>query len=172
MKAEKLYREAWRLLNTRTPLYGDCGTLCGGACCDDGGNEDAGMYLFPGEEAMYPACPACLRIEESAFCYGAADTKALIAICDGTCVRAMRPLACRIFPLTPYKKLGQPLQIIMDPRAKAMCPLAQAAAISDLDPRFVRAVRLIFLVLLRNRQVAEFVEELSYLLDEQMQFYE
>ena len=74
--------------------------------------------------------------------------------------------------LRRIKSWARPLQIIVAPRAKAMCPLAQAAAISDLGQRFVRAVRLIFLVLLRNRQVAEFVEELSYLLDEQMQFYE
>lgn len=172
MKAAALYRQAWRLLETLTPLYGDCGTLCGGACCDDGGNDDAGMYLFPGEEAMYASCPDWLRVEESAFCYGEEDKPALIAICGGTCGRTLRPLSCRIFPLTPYKKAGGPLQIIMDPRAKAMCPLAQAAAINDLDPRFVKAVRLIFQVLSKNAQVAAFIEELSYLMDEQAEFYQ
>ena len=172
---EKLYREAWRLLECVTPLRADCGRLCGGACCDDGGNEDAGMYLFPGEEVLYqnrPDADKWLRVEESAFCYGADDTPAKIAICTGTCARELRPLSCRIFPLAPYKKEGEPLRIIMDPRAKAMCPLARTVKVGDLDARFVRRVTLIFRVLMRNRQVEKFVTELSYLMDEQAQFFE
>lgn len=171
MRAEKLYSEAWKLLEKRTPLRGDCGMICGGACCDDGGNEDAGMYLFPGEEEMYLQMPSWLRIEESAFLYGKENTPAKIAMCSGVCSRRYRPLSCRIFPLAPYKKEGEKLKIIMDLRAKAMCPLAKAARIEDLDVSFVRAVELVFSVLIKNSRIAEFVEELSYLMDEQARFY-
>lgn len=171
MKAEKIYKEAWRILENLTPLKVDCGQLCSGACCDDGGHEDAGMYLFYKEESMYKNMPEYLRVEESEFLYGDEDERALIAMCTGRCERNMRPLACRIFPLAPYKKEGEPLRIIMDPRARSVCPLAKAVSIDELDERFVRAVRLIFLVLMKNKKIKDFVIELSYLMDEVAEFF-
>ena len=38
------------LLRELTPLKTDCGRLCGGACCE--GDEETGMLLFPGEDAL------------------------------------------------------------------------------------------------------------------------
>lgn len=169
--ARKIYAQAWQMLENLTPLKIDCGQLCGGACCDDGGHDDAGMYLFYKEEIMYKDAPDWLRIEESEFLYGDDDEKTLIAMCKGKCDRSMRPLACRIFPLTPYKKEGEELRIIMDPRARAMCPLAKAMKIEDLDERFVRAVKLIFSVLIKERHIEEFIIELSYLLEETATFF-
>lgn len=171
MKPEKLYAEAWRILENLTPLTVDCGQLCGAACCDDGGHEDAGMYLFPGEEKMYENMPEWIKIEESEFEYGDDDKKALIAMCKGRCDRKMRPLSCRIFPLTPYKKENEPLKIVMDARAKSMCPLAKAMYISDLDERFVRGVELVFKVLEKNKEISDFIVELSYLIDETEKFF-
>lgn len=171
MNAEKIYKEAWKKLETLTPLKVDCGALCGAACCDDGGHEDAGMYLYYKEESMYKTLPGYFRIEESEFLYGDNDERALIMMCAGRCERTLRPLACRIFPLAPYKKEGEPLRIIIDPRAKAMCPLAKTMRADELDERFVRTVRLIFKVLIRNRQIRDFVTELSYVMDEVAEFY-
>ncbi len=37
-------------LSDLTPLLTDCGRLCGVACCK--GDEQTGMLLFPGEEAL------------------------------------------------------------------------------------------------------------------------
>lgn len=171
MKSTDIYKEAYRLLDKLTPLPIDCGQLCGGICCSDGGREDAGMYLFFGEEKMYDKKPDWIRIEESEFLYGDDDRKALIAMCPGRCNRSMRPLSCRIFPLTPYKKEAGPLSIIMDPRAKAMCPLAKALDISDLDQKFVHTVKLIFNVLIKNKKIEQFICELSYLFDDTEKFY-
>jgi len=50
----------------------------------------------------------------------------------------MRPLGCRIFPLTPYRKKDGTLAVRVDRRAFAMCPLAPAG-LRALDPAFVRA---------------------------------
>lgn len=171
MKAKKIYAQAWRLLEDVTPLAVDCGQLCGAACCDDGGHDDAGMYLFPYEEVMYKNKPDWIRIEKSDFEYGDDDKRALIAMCDGVCDRKMRPLACRIFPLTPYKKENEPLKIVMDTRAKAMCPLAKALRRDELDEKFVKAVELIFKVLEKDKCVSDFIIELSYLLDETNKFF-
>lgn len=166
MNATDLYASAYRLLDSVTPLKYDCGKLCGAACCDDGGREDAGMYLYYGEEQMLKDAPFPLRIEESCFEYGDYDKKALIAICDGKCRRDFRPLSCRIFPLIPYKREGEKLKIIIDPRARQMCPLARAFELSDFDKRFTARVSLIFKVLSKNKYINDFIVEQSYLLDE------
>ena len=77
------------LIGERTPLQSDCGKLCGAACCQPDEDGQGGMYLFPGEETLLP---------------GAGGDFAPIYTCAGTCAREERPLACRIFPLTPVKK--------------------------------------------------------------------
>ena len=82
------------------------------------------MYLFPGEEALLP---------------GAGGDFAPIYTCEGACALGGRPLACRIFPLTPVKK-ERGWGVKMDVRARAMCPLARSGT-RGLDPEFVRAVR-------------------------------
>ncbi len=171
MQARRIYEEAYRLLENVTPLKVDCGLLCSGACCISE-DDEAGMYLYPGEECMYKnENTPWLRIEPSAFLYGDADKTAPIAICDGTCARALRPLSCRIFPLIPYLKEGGMPEIIIDPRAKAMCPLAKTFTLKDFEPEFVRRVRLIFGVLLKNKDVRDFVIEQSYVLDEVGKFF-
>ena len=112
------------LIGDRTPLRIDCGKLCGAACCQPDEDGQGGMYLFPGEEALLP---------------GAGGDFAPIYTCDGRCARGERPLACRIFPLTPVKK-EHGWGVKMDVRARAMCPLARFGT-RGLDPEFVRAVR-------------------------------
>jgi len=166
-----MYKEAYRLLEDVTPLLVDCGQLCSHACCVSE-DEEAGMYLYPGEASLYKTADApWLRIETSDFLYGPSDKKTPIAICDGTCDRALRPLSCRIFPLIPYLKEDGKPEIIIDPRAKAMCPLAKTFTLADFEPEFVRRVKLIFGVLLKNKDVREFVIEQSYVLDEVGKFY-
>ena len=88
----------------------------------------------------------------------------------GTCDRRFRPLSCRIFPLIPYKKEGSPLTVIIDPRAKSMCPLAKTFRMDEFDERFTEAVLYIFKVLIKEKHIREFILEQSYLLDEYMQF--
>lgn len=204
MKPTQLYAQAYRMLENVTPLSIDCGQLCNKACCQSGDMEDAGMYLFPQEEIMlsetetppfpqeeimlsktdtYPFLPeevmlsktGILKIEDSAFIYGASNTPAKIAICNAyengkDCDRHLRPLSCRIFPLTPYKKPANRLQIIIDPRAKVMCPLAKTMDIDELDERFVETVGYIFRVMEKNSEIRCFIEDLSGLLDEYMIF--
>lgn len=168
---KRIYKEAYRLLENVTPLKVDCGQLCSGACCYSE-DEEAGMYLYPGEQCMYETVDTpWLKIERSAFLYGASDKAAPIAICDGTCDRALRPLSCRIFPLIPYLKEGGKPEIIIDPRAKSMCPLAQTFFMSDFEPEFVRRVKLVFGVLLKNKEIRDFIIEQSYVLDEVEQFF-
>lgn len=160
---EFIYRYAHRILDTVTPCYGDCGKRCGSICCEDS-EEGTGMYLYPGECALYKSVPHWAKIEKSGFFYG--DSEALILSCQGTCDRKMRPLACRIFPLVPYQKKGERMKIIFDPRATAMCPLTPR----DLTPDFILAVQKSMHAVMRLRKARAFIEAQSELIDTYVKF--
>lgn len=171
MKSAYVYLQLYKLFDDVTPLEVDCGQLCGAACCK---GEDSGMYLFPGEKAVYDLIkPDWIKIEKTDFTY-TFENKSYnvpIAMCKGICDRYERPLACRIFPLTPYINKSGKLEIIVDPRAKSICRLAKAFTIDDLSPRFVRNVERASKILCANKQVRAFLEEYSRELDEFLRFF-
>ena len=119
---EKTVAAARRLLGDLTPLAFDCGALCGAACCRPDEDGVGGMYLFPGEKWAG-------KVLDGDF--------ASIAVCEGRCDRATRPLACMIFPLTPVFSDGV-WKARMDARARAMCPLA-ASGVKGVQREFARA---------------------------------
>ena len=127
------------MLQDVTPLTVDCGQLCDGACCAVT-DEITGMYLFPGEKVMYDPMPDWGELHDIDFTYDNGK-KVELFTCPGTCDRKLRPLSCRIFPLVPYAKREEKLEIKMDIRGKGMCPLATAMKIEDLNPEFVEKVK-------------------------------
>ena len=169
MHISEIYKSIYRFWGDTTPLYGDCGQLCGKACCksDPSDDDETGMYLFPGEETLYEKNKN-FRIVSSDFDYGNKKF-AKIAICNGPCVRDLRPLSCRILPLIPYYKNGK-LTVIQDPRAKHMCPLAQKKALAYLDPVFHRKTEQTFRLLLQFSETRSFLEGLTEILDECLKF--
>ena len=156
------YSYLYRKFNRRTPLKSDCGIICGGACCkSDEGEDETGMYLFPGEEKMFEK--AGFRIEESALEYG--GKRAKILFCDGKCERKSRPLSCRIFPLFPYiDKFGE-LRVITDKRGLFVCPLCRAE-LRDFDSRFIRGVRHIGKYIMNDGEGFKFLYAVSRLIDD------
>ena len=72
-------------LSDLTPLLTDCGRLCGFACCK--GDEQTGMLLFPGEEALFAPC-AFGRVIPAHF--ELAGRPAHLFVCNGTCSRKNR----------------------------------------------------------------------------------
>lgn len=109
-----------------TPLRTDCGLICGAACCGPDEDGQGGVKLFPGEAARYEST-GWARLDNG------------VLTCNGRCPRDMRPLGCRIFPLTPCRKKSGALSLRIDRRAFAMCPLAPHG-VRALDPAFVSAV--------------------------------
>lgn len=172
MKSAYVYLQLYKLFDNVTPIKVDCGLLCGSACCK---GDDAGMFLFPGEEAVYRLLePDWIKIEPTELTYefdGQRRTVSM-ALCSGECDRFERPLACRIFPLTPYIKKDGSLDIIMDPRAKGVCRLARGLGIEDLSPLFVKNVKRVFALLCKNRRIYAFLKEYSAYLDEFMRFFQ
>lgn len=158
------YNKIYKMLDSVTPLRIDCGQLCDGACCKVT-DEITGMYLFPGENVMYEPMPSWGEIHEIDFTYDGGKSVDLFT-CIGTCDRLLRPLSCRIFPLVPYAKRGEGLQILMDVRGKGMCPLATAMKIEDLDSEFVEKVTLAMQLCMKVRQIREFIYSLSESIDE------
>ena len=171
MNKKLLYLKAYRLLNNSTPLKLDCGTLCNAACCE--GDEDTGMYLFPGEEVMYESKPDFLTIKPTDLTTHD-NENVLLAVCRGKCDRSLRPLSCRIFPLTPYigtdnasaNAAVNAISVIIDPRAKHLCPIAQYCDPKKLNQFFVRDVRSVFHLLGQDVEIRNFIAQLSRILDE------
>ena len=103
----KLYKKAFSILGDLTPLKADCGTLCGGLCCK--GDSTTGMLLFPHEESS-------LRVIST-------QMGDRLAVCNGSCNRAERPLSCRIFPFFPTVDEKGRVFVEKDLRAFRTCPL-------------------------------------------------
>ena len=122
---EKQMEEARNLLERLTPLTTDCGRICGAACCRPDEDGQGGVTLFPGEAAFYEGADWA-RVEDG------------ILYCGGRCPRENRPLGCRIFPLTPWRKRSGALSVRVDRRSFAMCPLAPGG-LRALNPEFVSA---------------------------------
>lgn len=170
MNSAYLYLQLYRLFDDITPMPVDCGSLCDKACCQ---GDDGGMYLFPGEERVYKLLnPDWITIEDSDFTYTFKGKKKTvkIAFCKGECDRYQRPLACRIFPLTPYLKDGE-ITVITDPRSKAICPLGKALEIADYDRRFVRNVRNAFVLLSKNSEFMAFLKDYTEYIDDIGRFF-
>lgn len=158
-----LFLKVYRILERVTPLKTDCGLLCNKACCD-GGDEDLGMYLFPGEELLLSDL-SYFRIEATDIQLENGNY-VLLANCDGKCDRRLRPLSCRIFPLTPYLTYQQTLTIDLDIRATGTCPLANHKKAHTLQTDFIRAVRQSIRILAKDPEILGFIETLSRILDD------
>ncbi|MBQ2967572.1 MAG: hypothetical protein IJE10_05590 [Clostridia bacterium] len=163
MTAKEFYEPLYALLQDVTPLKKDCGVLCDGICCKDS-DEPAGMLLFPGEEQLLKDVSFAEVIDSN--CEYGETGVAKLMLCKGQCDRALRPLACRIFPLLPYRHKGEKLQIIMDPRAKGMCPLARSLQPEQLEPLFSECVRQIAYRILQLKDGAEYLDMLADIADD------
>lgn len=132
------------------------------------------MYLFPGEESVYKLLsPDWAKVEKSDFTYEfSGKTKNVpLLVCGGRCDRFERPLACRIFPLTPHLDKDGKLEIIMDPRAKSICPISRELDIDELSPGFEKRVKKAFLPLMKNPEFRAFMKVYSEYLDEFQKFF-
>lgn len=127
----ELYKQAYGLLECRTPVMFDCGDLCSSACCRDNGK---GMLLFPYEENYLSALGTDFIISDSNIIIDDYTVKFLS--CRGICSRSTRPLSCRIFPLFPYAYENGRITVKYDPRAYGTCPLL----LTDIEGIYMRGL--------------------------------
>lgn len=161
MNETTLYLQVYQMFDKVTPLRFDCGRLCHHLCCR--GDAETGMYLFPGEARLHQSHDILTIIPAN---FTIAGEPVLLATCSGSCERALRPLACRIFPLTPLITAKDILTVIPDPRAKDLCPLTQPTPEFAIQPKFKNTVRRAFSLLIQDPEIKGFVREFSQILTE------
>lgn len=172
MNSAYAYLQLYRLFDNCTPIATDCGRFCNKACCR---GDDSGMYLFPGEKKVFDMLKpewSKLDISDLEYKFDGKIKKTPILFCDGNCDRYQRPLACRIFPLTPYLDKNNKLDIIIDPRAKAVCPLTYDIDITYFDRKFIKNVKRTFNVLSKNKEIYAFLDTYSRQIDEYLKFFD
>jgi len=152
----KMYEKIFRILEDKTPLKADCGKLCGGACCK--GDENTGMRLFPGEESELPVRQL--------------DSGHRLVVCDGTCDRSKRPLACRIFPFFPTIDEKGKIYVEEDYRAKRVCPMIGHGEEILFDPGFFRALKKVGKLLRKDPACREFLQQSTEEIDIYREFLE
>lgn len=157
-----------RILGGLTPMKSDCGLICEKKCCSVQ-EEGQGMYLFPGEEIMYPEGGQWYSIEQSDVeVEHFSGKRPFVLKCRGSCPREERPMACRIFPLAPYLAPEGDLEIVLDDDALFLCPLVRQKDIETLDPAFRQGVRKVWVHLLEgDGSVREAVKSYSARIDDQ-----
>lgn len=164
MNRLEILKSAYGILEYVTPLRVDCGKLCHQSCCQDNGGskEETGMILYPGEEELFLDCNDWMTLIPIDY----SSPNQILARCEGTCPRNRRPLACRVFPLTPYLTEEDILLIKMDPRAGSICPLARKKSRNSLQPEFIKAVRKASTLLISDPSIKGYIRDLSRELDE------
>ena len=146
-----IIEQAKACIGMLTPLKGrDCGQLCGAACCR--GDESTGMLLFPGETTV-------LRVTDL-------SNGDRLAVCDGSCSREQRPLACMLFPFFPTVDEKGKVYAEIDARADSVCPMAVHCDEVVFDPAFLRAVRKAGKILSADDRCLEFMQRITEQIDE------
>ena len=132
-------------IGDKTPLFKDCGVLCGKACCK--GDKETGMRLFPKEETA-------LTVVSTA-------DGGKLCVCEGDCDRKTRPLGCRIFPLFPILHDDGRISAELDARGFRLCPLVENAQKVRFSKDFRKAVRKAGRILCRDEQIRAYIKEVS-----------
>ena len=151
-----MYDKIYDIIGEKTPLKKhDCGQLCGAVCCTGGDND--GMLLFPGESTELPTRAAELGE---------------LAVCSGKCDRSKRPLSCRIFPFFPAVDEKGRVSVVIDARARRLCPLAAYSDNVIFDRSFISAVKHAGKLLAKDDDCRAFMREVTLDIEAIERFYE
>lgn len=145
----KMYDKIFKIMGDLTPLKADCGKLCTGACCK--GDENTGMRLFPFEESELP-------VKEL-------ENGVRLVVCNGTCDRIKRPLACRIFPFFPTVDDRGRVYVEADFRGARLCPLIAHSDEIIFDRRFFKALKRVGKILAKDEACLGFLREATEEID-------
>ncbi|MDO4518566.1 MAG: hypothetical protein Q4B78_05095 [Bacillota bacterium] len=171
------YRAMYRLLDRVSPIDGDCGKLCGAACCtcdytpedieyvsdgDVNASDYMGLFLLPGEEQVYEGEDTSwldwghLMAEE--YDYPESwEGKVYFLQCKTppVCNRKLRPIQCRTFPLAPHIDEYGVFHIIKDKDEYPYeCPLTGDM---DIQEDFVKATYTVWKHLIRDPYICDLV---------------
>lgn len=164
----RTYRAIYRLLNRVSPVPFDCGQICGAACCTAAELDDElGILLLPGEDKIHDRNADwmtwnTLSTQEYEFPRSWRGN-AYFVRCKTPphCLREMRPIQCRTFPLMPVINENGELELIFnDTELPYCCPMIEEE--TELDPRFVQATYTVWKHLIRDPLIYDLVLAGSY----------
>ena len=155
----ELIKKAYELLERTTPLSYDCGRLCNGLCCK--GDGETGMWLFPFEEEILRDIDGFeIKDCEANFGYK-------MVVCNGSCDRKTRPLACRIYPYFPMIT-EEGFDARADIRGIMTCPVLSEGIKTDYA--FTRQVRKLARLFSRDDVLTDYINNVNAMLDEIQDF--
>ncbi|MDO4176429.1 MAG: hypothetical protein Q4D99_02975 [Bacillota bacterium] len=176
--SKRTYKAIYRLLDRVSPIEGDCGCLCGAACCtcsyepedleftadgDENADNYMGIYLLPGEEKIHDQKDSdwiewgFIRAEDYEFPDSWHGKVGFIQCKHAPqCPRKSRPIQCRTFPLAPYFDENGVFHVIMNvDDLPYICPLIEDDI--ELTDRFVQATYTAWKHLIRDPLIADLV---------------
>ncbi|MBR6766041.1 MAG: hypothetical protein IKM06_06105 [Clostridia bacterium] len=143
MDHKRLYGKIFKIIGNETPLKADCGKVCDCACCK--GDENTGMLLFPYEETE-------LLVKTT-------DEGNRLAVCNGTCDRSKRPLACRIFPFQITVNEKNRTFVELDQRGRGICPLITLRDQVAFNKKFISRLKKVGKLLKKDEKILEFLKK-------------
>ena len=176
--SKRSFQAIYRFLDKFNPIQGDCGALCGAACClcstdagpdtpasptDENADHSMGLYLLPGEEQLFDGTEdwinwGSLQAEDYEFPESWEGRVPFFQCTTAPlCPREKRPLQCRTFPLAPHLDEDGILYVIYhaDP-LPYRCPLIEDRI--PLNPDFVRATWTCWAHLIADPLIRDLVE--------------
>lgn len=141
----EIYLHAYELMNV-TLIDGDCGKYCNYNCCRDNNEGDKmGIYLYPFEyEAVLKEH---IEKNELTFEYHHFEDYYMASHLDGQyflycghdsgCLRALRPIQCRTYPLEPHIVKGE-LKLVIEKSQVHDCPFLMKE--NQWNPDFVKRI--------------------------------
>ncbi len=186
--SRRTYKAIYRLLDRVSPIDGDCGSLCGAACCtcsyepedigfiaegDENADKYMGIYLLPGEEKIHERKDSpwidwgFIKAEEYEFPESWHGRVSFIQCKTAPrCPRKCRPIQCRTFPLSPYFDSNGVFHIIISvDDLPYSCPLIEERM--ELKDEFIQATYTAWKHLIRDPLIADLVEMDSEIIDEE-----
>ncbi len=164
------YRQIYERLDKVSPVPSDCGLLCGSACClisapeEKGTEEELGMYLLPGEDAIHDKEDPWLswQADNAADYDFPASFQGIVwfVSCAGAkhCNRSMRPIQCRTFPLAPHlTRMGKLVMILHTDPLPYACPLITERM--KLNEDFVRETYEVWKILIGDKRIRDLVRK-------------
>ncbi len=185
--SKRSYQAIYRFLDYFSPIDGDCGELCGAACClcstepdqstptadgDENADHSMGLYLLPGEEQLFTGDEDWISwgsIEAEEYDFPESWTGRVPFFQCTTapfCPREKRPLQCRTFPLSPHLDEDGILYMILCPDPLPYrCPLIEEGI--ELSAGFIRATWTCWSHLIRDPLIYDLVELDSQIREEE-----
>ena len=115
------------------------------------------MLLFPFEETT-------LDVKTT-------DNGDRLAVCNGSCDRNKRPLACMIFPFFPTIDDKGNIYVELDYRAQRLCPMIDHCDELLFDPKFLRAVKKVGKILAKDEECKKYLIDTTKEIDTYKEFF-